>query len=113
MARNTSGEPGATAAVGRNVAGKANAQSGAPVPQARSVAIATSGVRTGQDFAALMTALMSDIIEERISPNVANAAINAGGKLLKVVEMQYKYSRPQLISESDKERPAFELGSAS
>lgn len=59
-----------------------------------------------------MTALMSDIIEERISPNVANAAINAGGKLLKVVEMQYKYSRPQQPG-NVKDAALFELGSAS
>jgi pantothenate kinase len=59
-----------------------------------------------------MTALMSDIIEERISPNVANAAINAGGKLLKVVEMQYKYNRPRPL-ETNEPRPAFELGGVS
>lgn len=62
---------------------------------ARSVVISRQGVRTGEDFANLMSALMSDIIEERISPNVANAAVNAGGKLLKVVEMQYRYGKPE------------------
>lgn len=59
--------------------------------QPRSLALADRGVRTGADFANMMSALMSDIISERISPVVANAACNAGGKLLKVVEMQYKY----------------------
>ena len=38
-----------------------------------------------------MSAMMSDIIQARIDPVVANAACNAGGKLLKVVEMQYRY----------------------
>jgi len=38
-----------------------------------------------------MSALMSDIIEGRVTPSVGNATCNAGGKLLKVVEMQYKY----------------------
>lgn len=38
-----------------------------------------------------MSAMMSDIISSRITPAVGNAACNAGGKLLKVVEMQYKY----------------------
>lgn len=38
-----------------------------------------------------MSGLMSDIIEGKVSPGVGNAACNAGGKLLKVVEMQYKY----------------------
>jgi hypothetical protein len=34
---------------------------------------------------------MSDLIEGKVTPNVGNATCNAGGKLLKVVEMQYKY----------------------
>jgi hypothetical protein len=93
-------------------AGATLTKANAPVPQARSVAIAADGIRTGQDFASLMTALMSDIIEERISPNVANAAINAGGKLLKVVEMQYKYNRPRPVN-TDTPAPAFELGGVS
>jgi hypothetical protein len=57
----------------------------------RSLAIAQKGVRTGKDFASLMSALMSDLIEGRVTPNVGNATCNAGGKLLKVVEMEYKY----------------------
>jgi hypothetical protein len=48
-------------------------------------------VKTGHDFANLMSALMSDLIEGRVTPNIGNATCNAGGKLLKVVEMQYKY----------------------
>lgn len=39
----------------------------------------------------MMSALMSDIIEERVTPQMGNATVNAGGKLLKVVEMQHKY----------------------
>lgn len=38
---------------------------------------------------------MSDVLEGAISPNVANATVNAGGKLLKVVEMQYRYGTPK------------------
>ena len=34
---------------------------------------------------------MSDLIDGRVTPQVGNAACNAGGKLLKVVELQYKY----------------------
>lgn len=58
---------------------------------ARSVAIAERGVRIGTDFADLMSALLSDIICGDITPAVGNAACNAGGKLLKIVEMQTKY----------------------
>jgi hypothetical protein len=58
---------------------------------ARSAEMARRGVRTGADFANLMSALMSDIIEGKVTPDVGNAACNAGGKLLKVVEMQHRY----------------------
>lgn len=57
----------------------------------RSLTISNQGIKTGSDFANLMSALMSDIIDGRVTPSVGNAACNAGGKLLKVVEMQYKY----------------------
>ena len=39
----------------------------------------------------MISALMSDVIEGAVSPNVANATCNAGGKLLKVIEMQIKF----------------------
>lgn len=42
-----------------------------------------------------MSALMSDVITGAVTPNVANATVNAGGKLLKVVEMQYRYGTPK------------------
>ncbi len=36
---------------------------------------------------------MSDLIDGRINANVGNAAVNAGGKLLKVVELRLKYGK--------------------
>ena len=57
----------------------------------RSLALAVKGVKTSHDFANLMSALMSDIIEGTVAPNVGNATCNAGGKLLRIVELQYKY----------------------
>lgn len=57
----------------------------------RSLAIFEKGIGTGHDFAKGMSALMSDLISGCISPSVGNAVSNAGGKLLKVVEMQHKY----------------------
>ena len=76
----------------------------AVIESPRSVAIAATGVTTGEDFARLMSALMSDVIEGRISAETANAACNAGGKLLKVVEMQYRYQ-----TKATEPRPAFRL----
>ncbi len=58
---------------------------------ARSLALAKLGVTTSQGFAAIMAALMSDILEQRITPQIANATCNAGGKLLKIVELQMKH----------------------
>lgn len=59
--------------------------------EARSLQYAKAGVRNSEDFANMMSAMMSDIIEGKLNPQTANAAINAGGKLLKVVEMEHKY----------------------
>lgn len=57
----------------------------------RCLQVAKRGIQTGGEFAKMMAALMSDVIEGKIPPQVANATVNAGGKLLKVVEMQLKY----------------------
>jgi hypothetical protein len=59
----------------------------------RALHLAKTPIRTGQQFADLMSGLMSDLIEGNIPPGVGNAVCNAGGKLLKVVEMQMKYGR--------------------
>ena len=70
----------------------------------RSFAIAAAGVATGEDFAKLMSAVMSDVIEGRITARDANAVCNAGGKLLQIVEMQYRYA-----SRANEARPIFRL----
>lgn len=76
----------------------------------RSLKIAQAGINTSQNFAELMSCLMSDIIENRVTPSVANATVNAGGKLLKMVELEYKYgsSRPGSAAKSIQllDRPA-------
>ena len=41
-----------------------------------------------------MSCLISDLVEGSITPQIGNAVVNAGGKLLKVVEMQLKYGKP-------------------
>lgn len=75
---------------------------------ARSLAFARKGIKTGEDFANTMSALMSDLLEGNITPQVGNAVVNAGGKLLKVVELQYKYAAR---APEAKERPALHLAS--
>ena len=51
-------------------------------------------------LAGFMSALMSDLISGKVAPNIGNAACNAGGKLLKVVEMQMKYGTQSATSGS-------------
>lgn len=59
----------------------------------RCAVISDKGINSSRDFAQYMSALMSDITSSRIEPRVAAAACNAGGKLLKVIEMEHKYGR--------------------
>jgi len=59
----------------------------------RSLPIFERGVKTGGDFASGMSALMSDVISGSITPQIANAVCNAGGELLRVVELQQRYGR--------------------
>lgn len=40
-----------------------------------------------------MSALMSDLLEGRVDAKTTNAVCLAGGKLLKVVEMEHKYGK--------------------
>jgi hypothetical protein len=59
----------------------------------KSIALAERGIHTGSDFASVMSALLTDTIAGRIEPQVSNAVCNISGKLLKVVELQYKYGK--------------------
>lgn len=73
---------------------KRNSESSAVAKSARVRVIGARGISTGNDFAEYMSAVMSDLVEGNITPQIANAACNAGGKLLKAVELQFKYGRP-------------------
>lgn len=61
--------------------------------QPRSLAVAARGIRTSQDVKDLMANIMCDVIGNKLTPSVANATCNATGKLLKTVEMEYRYGR--------------------
>lgn len=56
--------------------------------------ISDRGINTAADFTAFMSALVSDVISGTISAGIANAAVNAGGKMLKCVELTMKYGTP-------------------
>ena len=57
----------------------------------KSLLLAQHGIHTANQFAGVFSAMIGDVLSGAISPGVTNAACNAGGKLLKVVEMQQKY----------------------
>jgi len=57
----------------------------------RTLALARKGVRNGDDLAALLSALISDNIEGRVTTAMTNSTCNAAGKLMKIVELQHKY----------------------
>ena len=61
-----------------------------PLKTPVSLAIAQKGVKTSNDFAALMSAMMTDLIEGTISPSVGNATVKAGANLLKIVELELR-----------------------
>jgi hypothetical protein len=42
-------------------------------------------------FAQTMTQLMEDVIAGKVTPQVANAACNAGSQLLKLLQLHYRY----------------------
>lgn len=67
------------------------------VVRQNSAPIAAAGIRSGRDLADLMSAIISDVVTGAIQPNTANAACNAAGKLIKVVELELKHGRKTLI----------------
>jgi hypothetical protein len=65
------------------------------VKQTRSLLIARQGLKTGFDTINMLTATITDVLEEEITTNQANVVVNAVGKVLKVVELQQKYGKPK------------------
>jgi len=89
----------------------ARAEDGTASP--KSLEIAERGIRTSADFRDLMSAIMSDVIAGRLTPNMTNAACNAGGKMLKMVDLEMKYGtspdRPRRTLRVAFEEPIAEL----
>jgi len=67
----------------------ARAKAGVP----RSLSIAERGICSSKDVRDMMSSLMSDVISGSLTPEVTNAACNACGKLIKVVELEQKWGR--------------------
>lgn len=48
-----------------------------------------------------MSRMISDMLSEKVPTDVGNAVCNAGGKLLKVVELQFKYGHADKQGKKD------------
>ena len=66
-----------------------------PEAPARSVAIASSGLRTDTDAAEFLSALIGDLMTQAVPVRIGTASINAVGKMLKLVELRQKYGDPE------------------
>jgi hypothetical protein len=64
-----------------------------PSSTSKTFQLAQNGVQTSQEFCDLMSSLMTDVLTGKVDPDVANAACNAGGKVIRLVELQYKYGK--------------------
>lgn len=80
----------------RKVSNNGNGNNG----ELKSSLVARRGIVTAFDFADFMSALMCDLVDGNIAPEVAESACWAGDRLLKVVEMQHRLGKE--IKEGEK-----------
>ncbi len=57
------------------------------------LAIITKPPKNSDDVKGAMSKLFADVRNRQVTPMEANAMCNVTGKLLKVVEMEYKYGK--------------------
>jgi hypothetical protein len=62
----------------------------AVAPSARSLKIAEKGITTGSEFTACMSALMGDLLAERVPVKLGNAVCSAGRNMLAAVALQMR-----------------------
>jgi hypothetical protein len=63
--------------------------------------VAERGIKTSKDFAEFMSALMADVVSNRIDGQTAQAACKAGNSLLLMAKMQIEYGAPKPMSLSE------------
>lgn len=59
---------------------------------ARSVRAVKGGIPDSSAFRGVMTAIMCDLVENKIHPVVSNAVCVAGRNVLKAVEMEHRFA---------------------
>ena len=65
------------------------------IDRPRCVEVFEAEISNSSQFCRAMSLLMSDLAAHRITPQISNAICNAGGKLLKVKEMEQRFGVPQ------------------
>ncbi len=58
---------------------------------AKALRVTSQGVDTARKYATAMSYLMDDLLSGKVTPDIGNAVCNAGGKMMRAVEMQHKY----------------------
>lgn len=59
----------------------------------RSVTTARNGINNSQEFTNLFSGLIADLAEQLVTASIANAMCNAGGKILKMVELEIRHGQ--------------------
>ena len=67
----------------------------ASVEVPKSVGIASRGIRTDRDAREFLSAIIGDVMTQEVHIRQANTAVNAMGKMLKLVEICQKYGDPE------------------
>ena len=59
----------------------------------RSVKVARGGITNSREFTDLFSGLIADLAEQLVTASIANAMCNAGGKILKMVELEIRHGQ--------------------
>lgn len=70
-----------------------------PIPT--SLLISSKGIKTANDYAAYMAAMLHDLTNGAITPEVGTVCYKVGSSLLRVVELQHKYGSTAPLEATD------------
>lgn len=63
------------------------------VIESRAIKVARDGIDNSRQFTNLFSGLIADLAEQKVTASIANAMCNAGGKILKMVELEIRYGQ--------------------
>ena len=63
------------------------------IAESRSLRLARDGINNSRQFTEVFSGLIVDLAEQKMTASIANAMCNAGGKLLKMVELEIRYGQ--------------------